>query len=55
MKLAEKKNNFKYLIGYLDRFIKPIVLILPWISGYIKNYKNSNNILISFHIGDDKL
>ena len=28
-----KKTNSKYLIGYLDKDIRPIVLIVPKISG----------------------
>ena len=31
-----KKKNRKYLIGYLDEFIKLLVLILPKMSGYTK-------------------
>ena len=34
--LIEKKTNFKYLIGYLDKVIRPLVLILPKMSGYVK-------------------
>ena len=34
-KLVETKNNFKYFIGYLYKVIKPLVLILSKISGYI--------------------
>ena len=36
-KLIETKTNSKYLIGYLDKVIKPLVLILLKISGHIKN------------------
>ena len=38
-KLAETKTNCKYLIGYLDKFIRPLVLILPNMSGYVKTFK----------------
>ena len=34
--LIEKKTNFKYLIGYLDKVIRPLVLTLPKMSGYVK-------------------
>ena len=34
-KLVETKNNPKYLIGYFDEVITPLVLILPKISGWI--------------------
>ena len=37
-KLTETKNNSKQLIGYLDGVIKPLVLILPKITGYVKNF-----------------
>ena len=35
-KLIETKTNSKYLIGYLDKVIKPLVLILLKISGHVK-------------------
>ena len=60
-KLVETKNNSKYLIGYLDEVIRPLVLILPKMSGYVKTFKdkdvdkNQNNKLISLCIDDDKL
>ena len=54
-KLIETKNNSKYLIGYLDEVIKPLVLILSKVSGYIKNFKDKNNQLMSLPIDDDKL
>ena len=28
-KLVKTKTNFKYLIGYLDKAIRPLVLIMP--------------------------
>ena len=39
-KLVEAKNNSKNLIGYLDEVIRPLVLILPKMSGYIKTFKD---------------
>ena len=36
-KLIETKTNSKYLIGYLDKVIKPLVFILLKISGHVKN------------------
>ena len=36
-KLIERNNNSKYLIGYLDEVIKPLILILPKMSGYVRN------------------
>ena len=38
-KLIETKNNFKYLIGYLDEVIRPLGLVLPKRNGYIKTFK----------------
>ena len=50
-----------YLIGYLDEVIRPLVLIFPKMSGYVKTFKDKsgakskNNKLMSLHIDDDKL
>ena len=52
-KFIETNNNSKYLIRYFDNVIRPLVLILPKMSGYDKNSngkdeekdKNSNNKL----------
>ena len=38
-KLVETKNNSKYLIRFLGKFIKPLVLIFPKMSGYLKTFK----------------
>ena len=60
-KLVFKKNNSKYLVGYLDKVIRSIVLILSIMSGYVKIFKiqdgdkDKNNRLISFCVEDDKL
>ena len=49
------------MIEYLDKVIKPLVLILANMSGFVKNYKvkdgdkDKNNKLMSFHIDDDNL
>ena len=37
------QNNPKYLIGYLEEDIKPLVLILLKISGCVKTSKDNNN------------
>ena len=34
--LIEVRNNSKYLIGYLEKVIRTLVLILPNMSGYVK-------------------
>ena len=54
-KLVEMKNNSKYLIGYLDYFIRALDLILPKRSGYVKTFKDKNNKLKFFCVDDDKL
>ena len=38
-KLVKTKANSKYLIGYVDKAIRPLVLIMPKISGYVKTFK----------------
>ena len=40
-KLIETKNNLKSLIGYLDEVIRPLVLILPKMSGHFKIFEKS--------------
>ena len=56
-KLVETKTNAKYLIGYLDKTIRPLVLIMHKMSGYVKTFKvkKGNNKLMSFRIDDEKL
>ena len=60
-KLIKTKTNSKYLIGYLDEVIRPLVLILPKMSRFIKTFKvkdgnkDKNNKSMSFHIDDEKL
>ena len=54
-KLVQRKTNLKYLIGYLDKAIRPLVLIIPKMSGHIKTFqvkdgdKDKNNKLVYFH------
>ena len=38
-KLIETKTNSKYLIGYSDKAVRPLVLIMPKMSGYVKHLK----------------
>ena len=38
-KLVKTKTNLKYLIGYLDKDIRPLVLIMPKMSGCVKKFK----------------
>ena len=51
------KKKSKYLIGYFDKTIRPLVLKMPKMSGYIKTFKvkEENNKLISFRIDNEKL
>ena len=49
------------MIGYLHKFIRPLVLISPKISGYVETFKvkdldkEKKNKLMSFRINDEKL
>ena len=59
--MKKKKTNSKYFIGYLDKFVRSIVLIYPKISGYVKTFKvkdgdkDKKNKLMSFCINYEKL
>ena len=56
-KLAKTKTNSKYLIGYLDNVTRPLVLIMPKMSGYVKTFKvqDKSSKLMSFRINYEKL
>ena len=56
-KLGKTKTNSKYWIGYLDKTVTPLVLIMPKMSGYVKRFKvkEGHNKLMSFCIDDEKL
>ena len=45
------------MIGYSDKTIRPLVLIMPKMGGYVKTFKvkEGNNKLMSFRIDDEKL
>ena len=55
--LVKRKTNSNYMIGYLDNDIRPLDLILPKMSGYVKTFKDkgeyNNNKLMSLRIDDD--
>ena len=57
-KLVKTKTNSKYLIGYLGNVIRPLVLVLPKTSGYVKTFKIKqrdrvkNNKLMDIRIDD---
>ena len=53
--LIETKSNSKYVIRYFDEVIRPLALILPKMSRYVKIFKEKNNKPMSLHIDDDKL
>ena len=55
--LVQRKTNSQYLIGYLDRTIRPFVLVMPKMSGCVKTFKvkEGDNKLMSFRIDDKKL
>ena len=59
-KLGQTKTNSKYLIGYLDNAIRPLVLIMPKMNGHVKIFKvkdgdkgNNNKLFVA--INDEKL
>ena len=60
-KLVKTKANSKYLMGYSDKALRLLILIIPTISGYVKTFKgkdgnkDKNNILMSFRPDDEKL
>ena len=60
-KLVKTKTNSKHLIEYLDKAIKPLVLIMPKMSGHVKTFKvkegdkDKNNKLMYVRIDDKKL
>ena len=60
-KLIEAKTNSKYLIGYSDKAIRQLVLIMPKMTGYVTTFKvkdgnkDKNNKMMSFRIADENL
>ena len=57
LKLIKTKTNSKNLIGYLDKTIRPLLLIMPKMSRYFKTFKvkEGHNKLMFFRIDDEKL
>ena len=55
--LVKTKTNSNYLIGYLHKTIRPLLLKMPKMSGYVKKFKvkERNNKLVSFCRVDEKL
>ena len=54
-KLKLNDKSFKYFIGYLKgEIVKPLCIILPQMSGYIKYFENGSKNM-SFLIKDDEV
>ena len=54
-KFKHNNKGFKYFIGYLENgIVKPLCIILPQMSGYIKYFENGSKNM-SFLIKDDKV
>ena len=54
-KFKHNDEGFKYFIGYLKgEIIKPLCIILPQMSGYIKYFENGSKNM-SFFIKDDEI
>ena len=47
----------KLVTGYLDKYVRPLVLIMPKMSGYVQTFKVEEKInkLMSFCIDDEKM
>ena len=58
-KFKHSEEGYKYYIGYKENeIVKPLCIILPQMSGYIKYFKNkgkNNGKNMSFLIKDDKV
>ena len=54
-KFKHNNESFKYFIGYLKgKIVKPLCIILPQMSGYIKYFENGSKSM-SFLIKDDEV
>ena len=54
-KFKHNNEGFKYFIGYLEGgIVKPLCIILPQMSGYIKYFENGGKNM-SFLIKDDEV
>ena len=55
-KFKHSDNGFKYFIGYQeDEIVKPLCIILPQMSGYIKFFKNGGKNMSLIVKGDSVL
>ena len=54
-KFKHNDEGFKYFIGYIKgETVKPLCIILPQMSGYVKYFENGDKNM-SFFIKDDKV
>ena len=53
-KFKHNNKGFKYFIGYQDGIVRPLCIILPQMSGYIKYFENGSKNM-SFLIKDDEV
>ena len=54
-KFKHNDEGFKYFIGYIKgETVKPLCIILPQMSGYVKCFENGDKNM-SFFIKDDKV
>ena len=54
-KFKHNDEGFKHFIGYLEgEIVKPLCIILPQMSGYIKYFENGSKNM-SFFIKDDEV
>ena len=42
IKITATINNSKYLIGYSDEVIRPLVFKFPKMSGYVKSFEDKD-------------
>ena len=55
-KFKHSDEGFKYFIGYQeDEIVKPLYIILPQMSGYIKYFENDGKNMSSFVRNDNVL
>ena len=55
-KFKDSDGGFKYFIGYNEgEIVKPLCIILPQMSGYIKYFENSGESMSFFVKNDDVL
>ena len=53
-KFKHNNESFKFFIGYYDGLVRPLCIILPQMSGYIKYFENGGKNM-SFLIKDDEV